>query len=123
MDNNLKILSVNINGLTSPAKRNQTLKKLTKQKMDIICLQEVHVRAQDERFLQYKKLGKLYTALAEGKKRGVVVYVRDGVEAEMLYMDSVGRTLILKVVWEQKILLVVIYAPNKKQDIYYKKMT
>uniref|UniRef100_A0A2D4N098 Uncharacterized protein n=1 Tax=Micrurus spixii TaxID=129469 RepID=A0A2D4N098_9SAUR len=75
-----------------------------------------------KKYLQCKKIGKLYTALAQEKK-GVAICVREGIEAEALYADSVGRTLMLEVVWEQwKLLLVAIYAPHKQHDTIKKYM-
>lgn len=38
----LKIFSVNINGLNNPQKRRRTFYQLGKLKLDIICMQETH---------------------------------------------------------------------------------
>ena len=61
----LKLLSLNINGLNSPAKKSKTFNYLKKQKLDIICLQETHVKRSHEAILQHKWLGDLHTASAE----------------------------------------------------------
>uniref|UniRef100_A0A8C6XAH7 Endonuclease/exonuclease/phosphatase domain-containing protein n=1 Tax=Naja naja TaxID=35670 RepID=A0A8C6XAH7_NAJNA len=102
MEQGLKLVLINVNGLNIPTKRRRMLSKIEKQKMDVVCLQEVHIKKQDESLLQYKKLGKLYTTLAEEKESGRIILI-----VELF----VGR---------KSILLVGIYAPNKNQSEFYK---
>uniref|UniRef100_A0A670XY46 exodeoxyribonuclease III n=1 Tax=Pseudonaja textilis TaxID=8673 RepID=A0A670XY46_PSETE len=124
--NNYQILSVTINGLNSPAKRNQILKKLAKQKMDTVCLQEVHVRAQDKRHLICPKLGKLFTAPAnKHKKKGIAIYVKQDywLQHKQIYKDQEERMFFIEInVNQKKMLLVTIYAPNTNQKDFYNRL-
>lgn len=60
----LKIFSVNINGLNNPQKRRRTFYQLRKLKLklDIICMQETHIKDEHIKFLEKTKLGKMYYA-------------------------------------------------------------
>ena len=42
MTNNIKIMSLNVNGLNVPMKRERVMTKLKKEKAQIIFLQETH---------------------------------------------------------------------------------
>uniref|UniRef100_A0A8C7E2H6 exodeoxyribonuclease III n=1 Tax=Naja naja TaxID=35670 RepID=A0A8C7E2H6_NAJNA len=117
-----KILSINKNGLNSMTKRRKILAKLIKQNADIVCLQETRIKKSDEKYLECPKLGKLYTAPADsGKKKGIVVYVKDDIKVDLIILDPDGRTLILQI-WINSIsiILVVIYAPNGDQKEFFK---
>uniref|UniRef100_A0A670Y452 exodeoxyribonuclease III n=1 Tax=Pseudonaja textilis TaxID=8673 RepID=A0A670Y452_PSETE len=115
-------LSININGLNSRAKRKRILTKLIKQNVDIICIQETHIRKSEEKFLDCPKLGKLFTAPADKKKKkGIAIYVRDDLKAELIWADPVGRTLVVQIsINGITLLLVVIYAPNDDQGKFFK---
>lgn len=111
-----QLLSININGLNDQTKRKKILSKLMKQNVDIICLQEVHIRKQDKKYLEYNKLGNLFAALSEKRKRGAVVYIRKEIIAKVIYEDPKGRVLLIEVIrGESRMLLINIYALNKKQ--------
>lgn len=55
MERELKIISININGLNSPMKRKHTFAKLQKLEMDIITLQEVHIKKQQQKLLENQR--------------------------------------------------------------------
>ncbi|KAG8147742.1 hypothetical protein E2320_014137, partial [Naja naja] len=52
MDLEVKLLSLNINGLNSKIKRQRTFARLIKQKVDIVCLQETHMLRAEENCLE-----------------------------------------------------------------------
>lgn len=69
MEQKVGIFSVNINGLNSPIKRKKIYTKLLKEKIDIICLQETHIKEKNHKLLEYPKMGNLYySADKEGGK-------------------------------------------------------
>ncbi len=53
MTNHIKIMSLNVNGLNSPIKRQKVMAKLKKEKAQIIFLQETHLSQ-----LEHNKLKK-----------------------------------------------------------------
>lgn len=44
----MRVFLANLNGLNGPVKRRQTLLQLKKLKLDVICLQETHMKKADE---------------------------------------------------------------------------
>lgn len=64
-----KILSWNINGLNSPQQSKKIFHYLEKQKCDMICLQETHIRSRDQCLLSCT-----LHPLKQSKK-GIAVYV------------------------------------------------
>uniref|UniRef100_A0A2D4N1I9 Uncharacterized protein n=1 Tax=Micrurus spixii TaxID=129469 RepID=A0A2D4N1I9_9SAUR len=99
MEEETRLISLNINGLNSPIKRKQILMRWAKQKVEIRCLQEVHIKEQFRKCLEYPKLGSLFTALVDQKQRGIAVYIKEGIKAVEKYVDPIdtnGRVLILE---------------------------
>lgn len=110
--------SLNISGINSPMKCKQTLTRLQRENMDIICLQVVHIKEKHSDFLKCPKLGKLHLALAQNKKRGITVYIKDWLNSRKIYSDEEGRILIMEITTNYKqILLVTIYVPNTPPKI------
>ena len=117
----LKILSLNINGLNSPTKRSKTFNYLRKQKLDIICLQETHIKKAQDVLLGNKWLGNLFTASAEVKKRGVAIYIKPpNLQITDRLTDPEGRYIFLKIrlpdnsIWT----LANLYAPNSGKEVF-----
>ena len=84
-------------GLNNRAKRNRVRHILLKQKLDIICLQETHIKKDHKRMLIDPKLGIEFIAADEKKKRGVVIYVKSSLEPQLMFTDVEGRTVMLKI--------------------------
>uniref|UniRef100_A0A2D4PX86 Endonuclease/exonuclease/phosphatase domain-containing protein n=1 Tax=Micrurus surinamensis TaxID=129470 RepID=A0A2D4PX86_MICSU len=122
MGEELNLISININGLNSAKKK--ILGKLCKEKTDIISLQEIHIQKSDEKYLEYPKLGKLFTSPADKKKKkGIAVYIREEIKTKLVFVDPNGRILMLEI-WlpHKKVLFAFIYAPNEKQQEFYKNL-
>lgn len=91
--------------------------------MDIVCLQEVHIKKQYGSILEYSKIGKLHLSLAHQKKRGITVYIKEWLKSKQIYSDDDGRILMIEIVTNQKrTLLMVIYVPNNNQKEFYHKL-
>lgn len=120
----VKIFSANINRLNSPQKRNHIFTQLKKLKADVICLQEMHIKASDQKYLVQDNLGKLFAANEKlKKKRGVAIYVKERLSPKLIYEDEEARTIMVKVQrGHQKLLIVNIYAPNEKQEPFFSKL-
>uniref|UniRef100_A0A8C6YH80 exodeoxyribonuclease III n=1 Tax=Naja naja TaxID=35670 RepID=A0A8C6YH80_NAJNA len=100
----------------------QIFEKLKKQDVDIICIQEVHILNSQVDLLRNTGLGEMYSALTNKKKGGIVVYIKDWLQHKQVYKVQEGRMLFMEVsIYQKKILLVIIYAPNTNhRDFYYK---
>lgn len=123
MGEEIRLLSVNINGLNSPNKRKKIFNKLIKARLNIICLQEVHVKRDHLYLLNYTKLGQLYTSLADTKKRGVAIYVQKHINSRLIFADDEGRLVMIEVeIGGKKCILVCIYAPNGNQKAFFQNL-
>uniref|UniRef100_A0A673CDH9 Endonuclease/exonuclease/phosphatase domain-containing protein n=1 Tax=Sphaeramia orbicularis TaxID=375764 RepID=A0A673CDH9_9TELE len=97
--NSLKILSLNINGLNSPAKRGKVMTKLKKEKIQIIFLQETHLSKAEHEKLQKCGYRNSYDSLdKQGNRRGVIILI--SILTKLLYekeiQDKEGRYVIVK---------------------------
>lgn len=89
--------------------------QLKKLNLDIICLQETHIKKSDKKWLEYKKLGNLFCAsdLVKKKKKGLTIYAKEEIEAELIYASDLGRILMVEIVRKgKKMLLVYLYTLN-----------
>uniref|UniRef100_A0A2D4EZW5 Endonuclease/exonuclease/phosphatase domain-containing protein n=1 Tax=Micrurus corallinus TaxID=54390 RepID=A0A2D4EZW5_MICCO len=118
-----KFITININELNLATKRRKIFHKLEKLKPGLICMQEVHIKKQHEYLLKQQKLGKLFTALAQCKKKSVVLYIKDTILAEQIYTYDDRRILMVEIMDNNiKTLLIAIYAPNNNQEDFYRKL-
>ena len=79
----LSIITLNVNGLNAPTKR-QTLAEWT-QKQDpyIFCLQETHLKQRDTYRLKVKVRKRLFHANGDQKKAGVAIFISDKMNFEI----------------------------------------
>lgn len=67
-----KVIAWNVNDLNSIKKRRQVFHWLDKQKSIITCLQELHIKKSEKKYVLNKKLGEDFVSLVQKKKkRGV----------------------------------------------------
>lgn len=96
---------------------------LKKQKADILCLQEVHIRNKDKRFLENRLLGLDFHSLSDKKVKGVVFYINKDLSPTQIFSDSNGRYIALEILLNRrKTLIVGIYAPNNGKDTFFKEL-
>lgn len=123
MESKLTFLSWNVNGMNSPQKRKKVFYWLNKQNLNVTCLQEVHIKQIDEKFLKYKRLGMEFTSLAKVKKRGVVIYVKESLQPRKIFEDQDGRYVAVEIMLEgKKTLILGIYAPNGPKELFFKNL-
>ena len=114
------MLSLNARGIRSFEKRKALFRWLSKNKSDIIFLQETYSTPEIENLWKTQWKGDLFFAHGSEHSRGVLILVRENLnyELKLSSLDTEeGRFIILKViVQEQPFLLVNIYAPNKASE-------
>lgn len=111
-----KILNWNVNGLNSQKKRNIIFNWIQKQRCNICCLQETHIRDKDRRLLIKKSIGEEFCSLMGKKKRGTVIYVKKDLDPKLKFKDDEGRIIAVEVkLYGQKALIVNMppMAPKK----------
>ncbi|KAJ7304204.1 hypothetical protein JRQ81_011737, partial [Phrynocephalus forsythii] len=82
----INILSLNINGLNIPEKRKKIFNKLQKEKMDIIYLQETHIKNKDYKLFENTKL---FPPSDKNKKKcRIAMYVRPTLKSNFIKADT-----------------------------------
>ena len=76
----LSIITLNINGLNAPTKRQRLAEWIQKQDPYICCLQETHLETRDTYRLKVKGWKKIFHANREQKKAGVAILISDKVD-------------------------------------------
>lgn len=115
----IKIISMNINGLNSDQKRKRTFAQLKKLQADIICLQETHMRRGDQHLC--KRLGKVFAASDHTKKkRDLAIYAKEHLNPNQIFASEDGRIQMIAIQRRTKMTLIMnIYAPNEKQEPFF----
>lgn len=112
-----KFLTWNVNRLNSPQKR-KVFCLLNKQKLNVTCLQEVHIKQKDNKYNKIKIRFGIFS-LAKIKKGGIVIYVKEKSQPKKVFDDNDGRYLAVEIVLEgEKTLILGVYAPNGPKDFF-----
>ena len=76
----LSIITLNINGLNAPTKRQRLAEWIQKQDPYICCLQETHFKTGDTYRLKVKGWKKIFHANGDQKKAGVAILISDKID-------------------------------------------
>ena len=122
----LPIITLNINGLNAPTKR-QRLAEWIKKKKDlyICCLQETHLETRDTYRLKVKGWEKIFHANRDQKKAGVEILISDKIDfkKKTVKRDKEGHYIMIKgSIQEDNKTIINIYAPNIGAPQYARQM-
>ena len=73
----LSVITLNVNGLNAPTKRQRLDEWIQKQNPYICCLQETHFKTRDTYRLKVKGWKKIFHANGDQKKAGVAILISD----------------------------------------------
>ena len=76
----LSIITLNVNGLNVPTKRQRVTEWIQNQDLYICCLQETHLKTRDTYRLKVKGWKKIFHANRDQKKAGVVILISDKID-------------------------------------------
>ena len=76
----LSIITLNVNGLNAPTKRQRLAEWIQKQDSYICCLKETHLKTRDTYRLKVKGWKKIFNANRNQKKAGVTILISDKVD-------------------------------------------
>ena len=76
----LSIITLNVNGLNAPTKRQRLAEWIQKQDPDICCLQETHLKTRDTYRLKVKGWKKIFHTNGDQKKEGVPILISDKID-------------------------------------------
>ena len=83
MGSYLSIITLNVNGLNIPTKRQRLAEQLQKQDPYKCCLQETHLRLRNTYRLKVKGWKKIFHANGDQKKTGVAILITDKTNFEI----------------------------------------
>jgi len=76
----LSIITLNVNGLNAPTKRQRLAEWIQKQDLYICCLQETQIKTGDTYRLKEKGWKKTFYAKRDQKKAGVAILISDKID-------------------------------------------
>ena len=116
MGSYLSIITLNVNGLNAPTKRQRLAEWMQKQDPSICCLQVTHLKTRDTYRLIVKGWEKIFHASGDQKKAGVAILISDKIDFEIkaVKRDKEGHYIMIKgSVQEEDITIINRYAPNR----------
>ena len=125
MGSHLSIITLNVNGLNAPTKRQRLAEWIQKQDPYICCLQETHLKTRDTNRLKVKGWKKIFPANGDQKKAGVAILISDKIDFQIkaVKRDKEGHYIVIKgSIQEEDITIINIYAPNTGALKYIRQM-
>ena len=77
------IITLNVNGLNAPIKRQKLAEWIQNQDPYICCLQETHFKPRDTYRLKLKGWKKIFHANGDQKKPGIAILISDKIDFEI----------------------------------------
>ena len=101
----LPIITLNVNGLNAPTKRQRLAEWRQKQDPDICCLQETHLKTRDTYRLKVKGWKKIFHAKGDQKKAGVAILISDKIDFQIkdVKRDKEGHYIMINGSIQEKI--------------------
>ena len=120
MGSYLSIITLNVNGLNAPTKRQRLAEWLQKQDPYICCLQDTHLKPRDAYRLKMKGWKKVFHANRDQKKAGVAILISYKIDfkTKAVKRGKERHYIMIKVsIQEEDITIINIYAPNRSTAI------
>ena len=94
----LSIITLNVNGLNAPTKRQRLAQWIQKQNPFICCLQEAHLKTRDTYRLKMKGWKKIFHANGDQKKARVAILISGKIdfETKAVKRDKEGHYIMIK---------------------------
>ena len=117
----LSIITLNINGLNAPTKRQRLAEWIQKQDPYICSLQESHQKTGDTYRLKVKGWKKIFHANRDQKKAGAAIFISDKIDFKGCEKDKEGHYIMInRSIREEDITIINIHAPNIGAPQYVK---
>ena len=119
----LSVITLNVNGLNAPTKRQRLAEWIQKQDPFICCLQETHHKTRDTYRLKVKGWKKIFHVNRDQKKAGVAILISDKInfKTKAVKRDK-GHYIMIKGSIQEDITIINIYAPNIGAPQYVRQM-
>ena len=98
MGSYLSIITLNVNRLNAPTKRQRLAEWIQKQDPYICCLQETHLKTRDTYRLKVKGWKKIFHTNRDQKKAEVVIFTSDKInfKTKAVKRDKEGHYIVIK---------------------------
>ena len=118
MGSYLSIITLNVNGLSVPTKRQRLAEWIQKKDAYICCLHETHLKPRDTYRLKVKGWKKIFHANGDQKKARVAIFISDKIDFEVKAMKrdkDIHNDQ--KINPRKDIAIINIYAPDRSTAI------
>ena len=108
----LSIITLSVNGLNAPTKRQTLAEWIQKQDPYICCLKETHLKTRDTHRMKVKGWKKIFRANRDQKKAGVAILISDKIDFKIkaVKRDKEGHYIMIKgSIQEEDITIINIY--------------
>ena len=114
MGSYFSIITLNVNGLNAPTKRQRLAEWIQKQDPYICCLQETHLETRDTYRLKVKGWKKIFHANGDQKKAGVAILISDKIDfkTKVVKREKEGHYIMITASSQEDITIINIYASN-----------
>ena len=98
MGSYLSIITLNVNGLNAPTKRQRLAEWIEKQDPYIRCLQETHLKPRETYRLKVKGWKKIFHSNGDQNKAGVAILISDKIDFDIkaVKRDKEGHYIMIK---------------------------
>ena len=115
MGSYLSVITLNVNGLNAPTKRQRWAEWIQKQDRYICCPQETHLKTRDTYRLKVKGWKKIFHVNRDQRKAGAAILISDKIDFKIkaVKRDKEGHYIMIKgSIQEEFKTIINIYAPN-----------
>ncbi|KAF7640923.1 hypothetical protein LDENG_00005200 [Lucifuga dentata] len=118
----LTLVSWNVHGICSQAKKTNIMNYITKLNVDICLLQETHLSQSEEKLMISPQFSQAFSACYNSRQRGVTILIHRRVPfiLNSTVIDPEGRYIIIQAtIFNKTFTIVNLYAPNNDDPAFF----
>ena len=87
----ISIITLNVNGLNAPTKRQRLVEWIKKQDPYICCLEETHFRPKDTHKLKMREWKNIFHVNGKQKKAGIPILISDKIDLKIRRLQEIRK--------------------------------